>query len=87
MTKNISIVITIFLTFAAKLVHNQQATSNWKDVKHVRTNQLEALQSARSAPEISQNQLNYYGLLKTNEGHFQRTKASINVFIDTCRVE
>ena len=38
---------------------------------------MKSLQSGRSASRISNSRLNYFGPLKTNEGHFKRTLAKI----------
>ena len=38
---------------------------------------MKSLQNGRSASRISNSRLNYFGSLKTNEGHFKRTLAEI----------
>ena len=45
--------------------------------QHARTNALRSLQESRSSPRVGNSRLNYFGLLKTNEGHFKRTLSKI----------
>ena len=45
--------------------------------QHARTNALRSLQESRSSPRVDNSRLNYFGLLKTNEGHFKRTLSKI----------
>ena len=45
--------------------------------QHARTNALRSLQESRSSPLVGNSRLNYFGLLKTNEGHFKRTLSKI----------
>ena len=45
--------------------------------QHARTNALRSLQESRNSPRVGNSRLNYFGLLKTNEGHFKRTLSKI----------
>lgn len=69
------LVISVLLVIFSTLGYSQN--DNWKSIKHIRTNALKSLQSGRSASRISNSRLNYFGPLKTNEGHFKRTLAKI----------
>jgi len=64
----------LYLIFSP-LTLNQEL--NWKTAKHIRTNDLKAKQARRNLQSINENRLNYFGALKTNEGHFKRTLAKI----------
>jgi len=67
----------VLLTFSSVALSQNANNANWKEMKYARTNALASLQKARNSPAISKSRLNYFGSLKTNEGHFKRTLANI----------
>jgi len=67
----------VFLTFSSIALCQNANNANWKQMKHARTNALRSLQESRSSPHVGNSRLNYFGLLKTNEGHFKRTLSKI----------
>jgi len=70
--------ISIALLAISSVAFSQNANNaNWKQMKYARTNALASLQKSRSSPTISINRLNYFGPMKTNEGHFKRTLDNI----------
>merc|ERR1711970_1087361 len=67
----------VFLAISSVTLSQNANNANWKQMKHARTNALASLQKTRSSPRVSNSRLNYFGPLKTNEGHFKRTLANI----------
>jgi len=72
MMSRISIGI-VFLAISSVPLSQNANNANWKQMKYARTNALASLQKSRNIPGISKSRLNYFGPLKTNEGHFKRT--------------